>query len=291
MGDKALRKRQANWKKPLAEAATKTGPLANCAARLHRLGGDENALWLTTNEGLECVLLNDMEFRISARVRLTLPVIQQGLCQHQRRQKSDGTAGARCLVQLDEQGQHAQKCLIGGDRAKLHDVGCHIIHNACCEAGLKSQREVVVPALVRDRLTEPRVDVDAWGHPGLPHVRLDFTVADAEAIHYSSAMRKAQDTAPAAAQAEKTKENKYGKVKRRSWSHRHSLAAGGSARDWTHFSEGLRVAGYKRAITKAAGRDGGRSLQEWRKLLSLARVRYTAATILSSTGHKALRGV
>ena len=78
-------------------------------------------------------------------LRLDLPVIQLGLCQHQRRQKSDGTAGARCLAQLDEQGQHAQKCLIGGDRAKLHDVGCHVIHNACCEAGLKSQREVVVP--------------------------------------------------------------------------------------------------------------------------------------------------
>ena len=68
----------------------------------------------------------------------------------------------------------------------------------------------VVPALVTDRLTEPRVDVDAWGHPGLPHMRLDFTVVDAEALHYSSAMRKAQDTAPAAAQAEKSKENKGG---------------------------------------------------------------------------------
>ena len=109
------------------------------------MGGDENALWPTTNEGPECVPLDDMEFRINARVLLYLPVIQQGLCQHQRRQKSDGTAGARCLVQLDEQRHHAQKCLIGGDRAKLHDVGCHIIHNACCEAGLKSQREVVVP--------------------------------------------------------------------------------------------------------------------------------------------------
>ena len=104
-------------------------------------------------------------------------------------------------------------------------MGCHITHNACCEAGLKSLREVVVPALVTDRLTEPRVDVDAWIHPGLPHIRLDFTVVNAEAIHYSSSMRKAPDTAPAAAQAEKTKENKYGKVKRRSWSHRHSYAA------------------------------------------------------------------
>ena len=48
-----------------------------------------------------------------------------------------------------------------------------------------------------------------------------------------------------------------------------------------------RLAGYKRAITKAAGRDGGRSPQEWRKLLSVALAKYTAATILSATGHKA----
>ena len=51
----------------------------------------------------------------------------------------------------------------------------------------------------------------------------------------------------------------------RSWSHRHSHAAHG------RFGPGLdallrRLAGYKSAITKAAGRDGGRSLQEWRKL-------------------------
>ena len=168
----------------------------------------------------------------------------------------------------------------------MHDVGCHIIHNACCEAGLKSQSEVVVPALMTDRLTEPRVDVDAWGHPGLPHKRLDFTVVDAEAIHYSSAMRKAQDTAPAAAQAEKTKANKTKKRKE-------ELA---SMQLSGRFGPGLdaflrRLAVYKRAITKAAGRDGGRSLQEWRKVLSLALARYTAATILSATGHKALRGV
>ena len=147
MGDKALSKRPASWKQTLAEAATETGPLADCAGRLHQLEGDENAPWLTTNEGPACVPLDDMEFRINWRVRLDLPVIQQGLCQHQRRQKSDGADGARCLAQLDEQRQHAQKCLIGRERAKLHNVGCHIIHNACCEAGLQSQREVVVPAL------------------------------------------------------------------------------------------------------------------------------------------------
>ena len=92
-------------------------------------------------------------------------------------------------------------------------MGCHIIHNACCEAGLKSQRELVVPALATEKLTEPRVDVDARGHPGLPHMRLDLTVVDAEALHYSSVMRKAQEQAPAAAQAEKAKESTYGKTK------------------------------------------------------------------------------
>ena len=41
--------------------------------------------------------------------------------------------------------RHAQRCLNGGDRAKLHDVGCHIFHNACCEAVLKGQREIIRP--------------------------------------------------------------------------------------------------------------------------------------------------
>ena len=41
------------------------------------------------------------EFRINARIRLDLPVVQRGLCQHQRRQKPDGTAGARFLTNTD----------------------------------------------------------------------------------------------------------------------------------------------------------------------------------------------
>ena len=46
----------------------------------------------------------------------------------------------------------------------------------------------------------------------------------------------------------------------------------------------------RRAINKAAGRNGGRPLQEWRKLLRIALARYTVATVLSARGHKALRG-
>ena len=72
---------------------------------------------------------------------------------------------------------------------KVHDVGCHIIHSVCCEAVLKSQREVIVPTLATEKLTEPRVDVDSLWRPGLPHIRFDFTVVDGEAPHYSSAIR------------------------------------------------------------------------------------------------------
>ena len=101
-------------------------------------------------------------------------------------------------------------------------------------------------------------------------------------------MRKAQGKAPAVAQADKTKASKYGN------------ASGGigvtgiamhvSGRFGPDFDTLLRkLAGYKRAMGKALGRDCGR-LQEWRKLLSIALARCTAATILSATGHNALRG-
>ena len=123
--------------------------------------------------------------------------------------------------------------------------------------------------------------MDARKHPGLPHIRLDFTVVDAEALHYSSAVRKAQETAPAAAHAEKAKESKYGKTKG-------GVGVTGIAMQLSgRFGPELdallrRLAGYMRPITKATGRDGGRPLQEWRKLLSAALARYTAATILSA---------
>ena len=150
------------------------------------------------------------------------------------------TAGARCWAHLDEQGQHAQKCFIGGDRAKLHDKGCHIIHKLCCEAWLKSQREVTVPTLA----TEKRVDVDACRHPELPRIRLDVTVVDAETLHFSSAMRRGQEEAPAAAQAERTKASKYGRARGGASVTGISFpcsSAGGSAQDSTRSSTSLLV--------------------------------------------------
>ena len=51
---------------------------------MQQLGGEESALWLTANDGLD-----------------GLPVIEHGLGQHQGRQKPDGTAGATCLLHIE----------------------------------------------------------------------------------------------------------------------------------------------------------------------------------------------
>ena len=103
--------RELDW---MAEAAMRGETLFSCAPRLSQLEAVENAFWLTANEGPECVPPDDFGFRISTKVQSDLPVMPEGLCQHLRRQKQDGLVGARCLAQLDEYGQHAQKCLIGG---------------------------------------------------------------------------------------------------------------------------------------------------------------------------------
>ena len=50
-----------------------------------------------------------------------------------------------------------------------------------------------------------------------------------------------------------------------------------------------RLASCNMATRSAAGNDVGGPLQEWRKMLSVALARFTAATILSATGNKTLR--
>ena len=77
-------------------------PPFSCAARHSQLEAVENPFWLIANEGPECVRLDDLGFHISRKVKSGLPVMPQGHCQHQRRQKQDGLVGARCLAQLDE---------------------------------------------------------------------------------------------------------------------------------------------------------------------------------------------
>ena len=107
-------------------------PLRDCWKQLRERGP---SLWLTTKYGADGVPHDDMEFLINMRNRL-----EHSLCHHQRRQKPDGTTGAKCLIHIDENDNHATQCLTGDDRARLHDVGCHILHKVCLEAEPKSQR-------------------------------------------------------------------------------------------------------------------------------------------------------
>ena len=102
----------------------------------------------------------------------------------------------------------------GGDRAKTALCGLPRHSRRLLRNGAQNTERSGCPA-ARDRNGSRNLGL-TWTHGDtqrLPHMRLDFTVVDAEALHYSSAMRKAQDTAPAAAQAEKTKDNNYGKTK------------------------------------------------------------------------------
>ena len=182
-------------------------PLKSLAACITQMGGDENAPWPTVNEGPECTPLDDMEFRTNARMRRPF-------------------RGARRIMSTSKTAEtrwHGRGQVLGPPgrtrttrnelphRRRPTEAGCHT--NACCEAGLKSQRKEILPTLATEKLTEPRFDVDAWEHPGLPDIRIDFAVVDEGALHYSSAMRKGQEEAPAAAQAERAKTNKYGKAK------------------------------------------------------------------------------
>ena len=169
--------------------------------------------------------------------------------------------------------------MIGGARGTLHDVGCRLTHRACLEAGLRAQQEVVVPALATEKITEPRVDVDAWGHPGLPHLRLDFTVVDPTAQRFASSCKQ---PAGAAAQAERAKATKYGTPLGGVGVTGISLELSG--RFGPNLDDLLRrLSGYRRALQAAAGRDAGRPLQSWRLAYSLALARYTASAIVSAS--------
>ena len=136
-----------------------------------------------------------------------------------------------------------------------------------------------MPALATEKLTKRQVDVEAWGHPGLSHLRLDFRVIDPRAQHFGSAHR---EIAGAAAKAEGAKAEKYGTPIG-------GVGVTGLALELSgRFGPGLdgllrRLAGYRRALQSAAGREAGRPLQSWRLAFSLALARYTASAILSAT--------
>ena len=182
------------------------------------------------------------------------------------------------MAALDIKGQHAIGCMVGGARTTLHNALCRIVHRACTSAGLRSQREVVVPALATAQLTEPRIDIDAWGHPGLPHLRLDVTVVDPAAERYAKV--RGQPAGPAQ-MAERGKAVKYG------------LPPGGvgvtglaletTGRLGPNFAALLvQLAGFARAARAAAGQETTRELRHWHTQVSMCLARFTAGTLLSA---------
>ena len=64
-----------------------------------------------------------------------------------------------------------------------------------------------MPALTTEKFTQPRVDIDVWGHPGLARLRIDFTAISADS---SRGTRATDDPTAAAVVAEQAKVAKYG---------------------------------------------------------------------------------
>ena len=277
IGRAALRHRQPHWKKQVAKHYIDHSLPQHIREHLHHHGGEENGMWLQANQGPDLEPLDDAEWTTNFRLRIGAPVMSETLCQH-RRTTQGKRLGERCLMPCDRFGKHAGECLIGGGRTALHNAGCALLHSSCKEAGLHAQREVIVPDLATDKLKEPRVDVDAWGHPGLPHLRLDFTVVDPDAQRYFSltdAPGHAADTAEAG------KRGKYGKSKG-------GMGVDGMALELTgRFGPELdahlrRCAGLARATAVAHGREAPRLLQQWRTRFAVLLARFWHAAIASA---------
>ena len=271
-----LRHRQRLWRMPLAQASISKINDSAIRKDLLDLGGEENGLWINANPGPDVTPLDDLEFRVNLRLRLGLRVMQPGLCQHRRKPTSTCRFGKRCLEACDPYGSHAVECMIGGARTVLHNIGCDLIYTACRDAGFGAQTEVIVPCLATDKMTEPRIDVEAWGHPGFPHLRIDFTVASNAARRYQQAVAT---PAHAAETAERGKTHKYG-----------TTAPGGvnvtgaalelrgrhgPGLDWI-----LRTcAGLARSRSSQRGSEPRRLLQSWRIRLSIALARFCYVAI------------
>ena len=164
VGIRQLRKRQAIWKRPMAEAMMRGEPLFSCAARLSQLEAVENAFQLTANDGTDCVPLDQHKSTIRSPSDATKTVPAPKTTETGRVGGSQVLGSVGRIRPTCSEVPERRRC------AKLCDVGCHILHNACCEAGLKAQREVIVLALATEKVTEPRVQVDAWEAPrSSPH--------------------------------------------------------------------------------------------------------------------------
>ena len=147
----------------------------------------------------------------------------------------------------------------------LHNCGCILIHQASKAAGLWAQREVIIPELRTPKMQKPRVDVEAWGHPGLARLLVDFTVVSPDAQRYEG---------PQSTPAQAARRGEQGEVAKYNAGHGGTKVTGASME--------TTVAGYARAIDSQMGHPPRRLLSQWRLQLSMALARFTAAAVLSA---------
>ena len=252
-------KRQTCWKALLADAAIAAQQLKEHEIQLWQLGCEENARLLTMN-------LGDLQFLINARMHLGLPILQHGLCQHQRGQKSNGMLRTKSLAHLDGRATHAGKL---PDRKRSRATFAPTSSTTLALKQVSNHKgEVTVPALSKLRMTKQRVDIDGWRHAGLP---LDPTIVDANARQCSSAISTNIDSAPGAAQAERAKETRCA----RAYSNQTSTPCSDGSRPTTEPPETQRAKMVADCCKRAQ--------------LLVALAGFTAATILSVTGNKPQR--
>ena len=281
--------RRRSWLQARAEAAEARLPPSEKAHRWTH-GGDEGGLGFSANLTNELCTWDDEEFNINLCRRLRLPVCVRGEpCQHTRKRTAGKAAGSRgpaqvaqqqtqCSAPLDEWGDHAVQCMVGGAHTAVHDAITDEIAKAQLAAGLHARREVYVPQLATPKKTEPRADLHAWGLAALPQTRLDFTLVSPWASRHLGNARSAP--AQVAAKAEQAKDKEYG-------------AAGGicilglameaGGRHGPRLQSHLKLlASLARSRDGLAGREPRRHLHAWRQRIAVLLGRFTAYAVISA---------
>ena len=281
--------RRRSWLQARAEAVEASLPATEKAHRWTH-GGDEGGLGFSANLTGELCTWDDEEFSINLCRRLRLPVCVRGEpCQHTRKRAAGKAAAGRgsaqatqqqtqCSAPVDEWGDHAVQCMVGGAHTAVHDAITDEIAKAQETAGLHARREVYVPQLATPKKTEPRADLHAWGLAALPQIRLDFTLVSPWASRHLESARSA--SAQVAAKAEQAKDKEYG-------------AAGGicilgiameaGGRHGPRLQSHLKLlAALARSRDGVAGKEPRRHLHAWRQRIAVLLGRFTAYAVTSA---------
>ena len=170
--------------------------------RLESCAGPEGGAYLSaTRTELGCSL-RDAEFTSYTRLRLGMPVMRAGPCQHARANADGGTTA--CGSMADADGRHCMPCKVGGAVLAAHGEGCQVLADACRDAGFICRKEQIIPELATTACPSPKLDLDAFGVVGADRLLIDFTLRMSTAARYGHGARS-----NAAASGEADKQARY----------------------------------------------------------------------------------